>query len=174
MKTVMLSRRGLLVTTDSAHVPHAMPMFLPDWEGVQSWRGEFLLAVRIGRLGKNIAPKFSPRHIDGITVAMRLDTPDVASDKLQRLAIADNSLAMGQWESWEERQEFEICIHDGMECVTLTAQKVLETISHISHYTTLKTGDTICLATTLGQPLNPNDTVTATLNDKQVLSLRVK
>ncbi|MBR1889104.1 MAG: fumarylacetoacetate hydrolase family protein [Alloprevotella sp.] len=59
---------GYYILPDTALNRVGQPYFLPDFDGEQM--AFPMLAVRIGRLGKNISEKFSPRYIDAVAPAI--------------------------------------------------------------------------------------------------------
>lgn len=65
------------VLADSAANRNNRPMFVPDFAR-EGWVVEVLPAVRIGRLGKFIAPRFAHRYIQDILLTAFLHQPDGA------------------------------------------------------------------------------------------------
>ena len=63
------------VLADSAANRNNRPMFVPDFAR-EGWVVEVLPAVRIGRLGKFIAPRFAHRYIQDILLTAFLHQPD--------------------------------------------------------------------------------------------------
>ena len=81
------------VLADSAANRNNRPMFVPDFAR-EGWVVEVLPAVRIGRLGKFIAPRFAPRYIQDILLTAFLHQPD--GDPVAPLAcLFDGALTLG-------------------------------------------------------------------------------
>lgn len=71
---------------DSAINRNRLPVFIPDFAR-EGWRVELWLAARISRLGKFIAPRFSPRYIDGLSLCALL-SPAIPSGKSECESVA--------------------------------------------------------------------------------------
>lgn len=81
------------VLADSAANRNNRPMFVPDFAR-EGWVVEVLPAVRIGRLGKFIAPRFAHRYIQDILLTAFLHQPD--GDPVAPLAcLFDGALTIG-------------------------------------------------------------------------------
>lgn len=81
------------VLADSAANRNNRPMFVPDF-ALEGWVVEVLPAVRIGRLGKFIAPRFAHRYIQDILLTAFLHQPD--GDPVAPLAcLFDGALTLG-------------------------------------------------------------------------------
>lgn len=81
------------VLADSAANRNNRPMFVPDFAR-EGWVVEVLPAVRIGRLGKFIAPRFAHRYIQDILLTAFLHQPD--GDPVAPLAcLFDGALTLG-------------------------------------------------------------------------------
>lgn len=170
---------------DSAVVAGNTPMFLADFS--HQWAGEVSLAFRVGRLGKNIARKFAPRYIDGVTLALRAVALDLDAELQQQGAATglcgafDNGIALGRWLPVGPDQPLSA---DGIYKVSfegLTADIADEAadidtvLSLVSNYLTVKTGD-IVMPCRVGErfPLRPDTVVTATLGSEEVLRIKIK
>lgn len=81
------------VLADSAANRNNRPMFVPDFAR-EGWVVEVLPAVRIGRLGKFIDPRFAHRYIQDILLTAFLHQPD--GDPVAPLAcLFDGALTLG-------------------------------------------------------------------------------
>ncbi|MDE7442971.1 MAG: hypothetical protein K2M65_02290, partial [Muribaculaceae bacterium] len=78
MKAIYVDHNGapVAISPDSAVIPNRRPWFIPDFGG--EWAGKYLLAVRIGRLGKGIGLEFVNRYVDRVTVGVHPVPKDVA------------------------------------------------------------------------------------------------
>ena len=166
---------------DSAMILPGRPFFMPEWD--EGWTARLHPALRIGRLGKNIAPKFASRYYDGITLALRVSLPD--ETRLQGiLSGMDSTLVTGQWLGPD-------CAESGMTVSVATsmpsgADTVSETveidplraaadgiIAGVSEYMTLKMGDVILLpAIGPSIPLNEGARIDILADTRTIVSLR--
>lgn len=140
------SLEQITVIADSAIGRDVQPLFLPEGE----WDGRMAWAVRIGRLGKCVSPKFALRYVDGIAPAL-LTAP--APPVPAWAAIADGALIPGAWVSLDEAG------------ATLpgspSRDEIAAAVSDITRYATIKTGDIIVLSPSAPFPLAAGSTVTA-------------
>jgi len=95
MKVLLLDsidnpERGLRLAADSAWRPDRRPLFVP--EGAGSVALEPRTALRIGRLGKCIAPRHAARYIDAVALAM------VRADLDGAFILADDAIVLGPWQ----------------------------------------------------------------------------
>lgn len=179
MKTLMLAPEGLLVCTDSAHVPSGMPMFLPEGPEGCRWHGELMAAARVGRLGKNIAPRFAARHINAYALALRLCSPDLPPEDRPLLAAGDYALAVGSWaEPGNVGHDMPVQVAtDGADVITSTfpLEQVQSALCRLSRAMTLKSGDMVCVPLTVRPiPLRANMEVLAFSPDSDSLRLKAR
>lgn len=134
--------------SDSAITAPSRPVFIPDFD--TQWIAEFYLALKICRLGKDIAPKFAARYFDRFTVAMRLVPVGLLEDLRDArrpesaVSMFDNALTPGTWiEIPEKSDSVTVTVND----MTVTAEAfgrlAADAVSAISRFATLKTGDII-------------------------------
>lgn len=116
------------VMTDQCARAHRRPLFLPPGQ----WRCEIRPAVRIHRLGKAIAPKFARRYYNSIALANCL-LPVLPGDV--RHDMLDDAVVTGEW----------IGEDDFARAYSLDLDAVDSLLSHLSEWTTFKTGDLIIL-----------------------------
>lgn len=136
---------------DSAITAHARPVFVPDFDS--EWIAEFYLAVRISRLGKNIAAKFASRYYDAVTVAMRL-VPVTLNNELMAArrpngvaSMFDNALTPGLWLATGDvnpaADSVEVTVNEMTSRLSGLDHAIDESVEAVSRYATLKTGDII-------------------------------
>ncbi len=167
---------------DSTTLRSGQPFFVPGH--VSHYAVEPMLALRIGRLGMCIAPRFAPRYIDAATATFIVRPVDdnMRPTPLDGMAsLLDGSVFVGQWVPVRQGQEMpsvEWSHNDSRH--TLAGSEVVpspvDAITHLSKYCTLKMGDIVCLAP-LDNPLQPiaiGDRVAATVGDTQVLRNNIK
>lgn len=170
---------GVTLMTDSAAVRRGMPMFIPDF--AIGWELEVLPFFTVGRLGKSIPPRFAGRYLDGWGVAVRAvpeqPAPGAAGMVAGALAVNfDGALAAGD--------KFPVdlmCAADieaeGVGSIRLTPEDmhVADTVSLISRYMMLKTGDMILPCRTgLRVPVKLDTRLVCRLNGVPALSLKIK
>lgn len=133
---------------DSSLSRNRMPLFLPPhhrWECVT-----LAPAVRISRLGKYIAPRFARRYYDAIGLVARLRPCGEESPSAVDAAF-DSSIVVGEWIKLDDGSEWPeqltLAIGDGVTSREVTlplSQRVVDdTLSGLSEYFTVKTGDVI-------------------------------
>lgn len=190
MKAVILERQlhaalmlppSLTIVADSAITQSTRPIFLPDFDS--DWTARFHLAVRISRLGKNVAPKFGSRYYDAVTLVMQM-IPVTLVDELhasQRSAgmvgLFDNALVTGQWIPTDTIKNDTLSLSIGEADITIDALDTLasEAIAQVSSYATIKMGDLITVAQMpTGMALRSGSTLTCTLASTPCLSLRIR
>ena len=133
------------------------PYFVPDF--ASRFEARTATAVRIGKLGKGIAPRFASRYVDAAAPAVVF----VASDRLESLRCAglpwssalsyDRCLAIGKFQpmAYDEIAQCRcaVCLQaaDSAEPAVCYNEKstitLEETIAALSRDNTLKTGDII-------------------------------
>ncbi len=167
---------------DSTTLRSGQPYFVPAH--APHYAVEPMLALRIGRLGKCIAPRFAHRYIDAATatfIVRPLDDDMQPTSLLGADSLLDGSVFMGKWIAVEQGQEMpSVQWSWNNEQHTLNGSDVtpspVEAIAWLSQYCTLKMGDIVCLAPrhTVLQPIALGDWVTATVGGEQVLRNNIK
>ncbi|MDE6342449.1 MAG: fumarylacetoacetate hydrolase family protein, partial [Muribaculaceae bacterium] len=161
----------------------------PDFAG--KFTATPALAVRIGKLGKGIAPRFAGRYVDSVAPALLF----VATDLLQHLrgsglpwtrAVSyDRSLALGAFESRAldslKDCSVEVSLIDGAGTKTSSLRMregdrmLAATISAISRDNTLKTGDIILTGLSdKGLDVSPGAAVSLLLDGKEKLHFNIR
>lgn len=164
---------------DSAIVWPGHPLFLPDFD--DAWTGRVVLAFRISRLGKGIAPKFAGRYYDAMTLAL-IPRSLALQEELGRqcrptglCGCFDGAVVMGRW--------IDLPADDGavsvdVEGLSVTVESPLtaaaQAIAALSHYSTLKTGDILMpVALAAEFPLTRRREFKAALAGTEVLAVRL-
>ena len=142
------------------------------------------VAVKICRLGKSIPEKFASRYYDEVSLTVRLEPTEMLtalriSGEPDCLASAfDNSVQLGTWlPAAEVLGKEEISIECGELRIALTRDELAtdRAIAAISKYITLRTGDIVCPAATgIEIPVEVGTTITAGIDGKECVSMRVK
>ena len=172
---------------DSALILKGKPFFVPDF--AQRFDYETELVVCIDRLGKDIAPRFAHRYYSRVTVGIDFTARDL-QERLRRQGLPwdickgfDQGAAVGQWIDKTELPDIQD-LHFRLDIDQQTVQRghtadmlfrVDEIIAWCSRFFTLKMGDLIFTGTPAGVgPVHEGQRLTAFLEDRQVLDLRIK
>lgn len=167
---------------DSSLLFSGRPFFVPDF--AQSFVATPTIAVRTGRLGKCIAPKFAHRYCDALTAAFSLCACHSDSPQLKALDHAfDGAALIGEWvnlqdleDPWHELVELMV---DGdvvsSHCLADMRWPLTDMLAGVSSRCSIKMGD-VLLTGDAGQPvtLHPGNRLTATVAGKQVLDVKVR
>ena len=166
------------------------PYFVPDF--AECFEARTAIALRIGKLGKGIAPRFVHRYVEAIAPAVVF----VAADRLQQLRSGglpwtsalsyDRCLALGKFTSMEYddilRCGCSLTLHSGDDTVgnveftpEKSAPSLEETVSSISRDNTLKTGDILLLGVAgSGPKVSPGMRARLRLNGEPSLSFNIR
>lgn len=163
---------SLDIHPDSAMILPGRPLFMPEWG--EGWAGDVYVAVRIGRLGKNVGRKFASRYYDGVSLALHVNLPGADVDG-GVLSGMDSTLVHGDWLP-AETAAGAMTVGTGatsVECPALSGE-IEDAISRVSEYMTLKMGDIIMLpATGLKLALHEQSHLSLSVNGAEVLALKV-
>lgn len=169
---------------DSTLLRSNNPFFIPDFD--TEFVGIPSIAVRIDRLGKNIAPKFASRYYSEATMAVCV----VAKNLLKELSEAgkpwsravafDRSCLMGDFVDKNQLLESHIIeVKCGAEECRYEFDRINKSIddavSMVSSDNTMKTGD-IVLAAMMpeGIPFHIGDTLDIALPSGKLLTIRMR
>lgn len=175
--------------TPSAILQGGNPYFVPDFaSGFEAWPA---LAVRIGKLGKSVAPRFAYRYVEAVAPAVVF----AAADLLKRLreqgmpwtqAISyDRSLAIGKFRTldFELIADCECSLTlrpDGCDDKTILHRSAIrppleETIRAVSRDNTLKTGDILLVGLSgHGPEVKPGIRALLSLNGEESLRFNIR
>ena len=177
------------IISSAAILQGGNPFFVPDF--ASRFEARTALAVKIGKLGKGIAPRFAERYVDSVAPAILF----VATDLLESVkssglpwtpAISyDRSLALGKFFdiSLEECKNIDISI--SLECQgaslksTWNANSLMpaieDTIAQISRDNALKMGDIILLGiNNTGHEVRPDMRANLSINGNLSLAFNIR
>lgn len=178
---------SVYLMADSSLLKDGKPLFLPDF--ADKFIAHPALAVRINRLGKNIAKRFAPRYYDAVTVGLCIEAHDfsgsatIAYDDSVKNAF-DGSAVLGDFipvENCNLSDNTVLHLEQDGEVIseTLLSDMILDIdslIEELSKYFTFKIGD--ILFTGYRQdgafPLTINSTISGKLDSLEVLHFKVK
>ncbi|MDE6484998.1 MAG: fumarylacetoacetate hydrolase family protein [Duncaniella sp.] len=162
------------IVPDSALVLPGRPVFIPDLG--EGWQGQPVIALRVGRLGRDIAPAFASRYVDAVTVALRLHLPQVPADLSGGLLCGmDASLAPGAWIPVADLGDEPVHVTTPVADIEVDINSEIKSaVASVSRYMTLKMGDMI-LAAQAGDPVKlvAGQRVTASIDSREVLSVKI-
>lgn len=165
------------------------PFFVPDF--ASSFEARIALAIKIGKLGKGIAPRFAHRYIDSAAPALLF----VATDLLESLkstgrpwsqAISyDRSLAIGKFTNLSLEDCKSCMLAMSMESTELAfsaqwsadslSPGIEETIAAVSSDNTLKMGDIILIGIAdSGPQVNPEMRIHLYFNNSESLAFNIR
>lgn len=177
------------VISASSMLQGGNPYFVPDFDSTFEAHPAF--AIRIGKLGKSISPRFAHRYIDGIAPASMMIAKNLLG-QLQRCGLPwaqaisyDRSVAIGKFESiiMEElsQSQVSLTLTEGHSTAVQEQhaerlrQTIEDTIEAISRDNALKTGDIILTGITdTGLQLQPGQRLTMTLNGKESMRFNIR
>ena len=167
---------------DSSILFTGRPFFVPDF--AQGFVATPAIAVRTGRLGKCIAPKFAHRYWDAMTAAFSVCACQSDARQLTALDRAfDGSAILGDWVTVEDLDD---TLHEVVEvmidgsvvsshCLADMRWSVADMIAGVSSRCSIKMGDVIITGETArATALTPGNHLTASIGGKQVLDVKVR
>lgn len=151
------------IKPDSALLLNNKPFFIPDFSNNIHY--ELEVVVKINRLGKNIAERFSRRYYDEITVGIDFTARDIQAELKKRglpWGVSkgfDNSAVVGEFVSKEQFNKpiddlhFDLRMNDKVVQQASTSEMIHsidKIIASASRFFTLKIGDLIFTGTPAG------------------------
>lgn len=145
------------VIADSGLVTRGKPLFLPEWDS--DFRALPAVALRVGKLGKTIAPRFAARYIDGVSPAVILRGQDTLTRLLKRGmpltpalsfdgAAAVGSFAVNSLPDTPQDFTFRFSGHDILSFRQDIAPSAAKYLSRVSERNRLQTGDILLMPLT--------------------------
>lgn len=155
------------IIPDSAMVIQGRPVFVPDISS--GWTARCVAAVRICRLGRDIAPRFARRYVDAVTMAVRL----VSTDNDPLTSAVDSTFAPGQWTEIPD-EAAQITVNGvNLPAVNLN-DAITDAVAYVSRYMTLKMGDIITLGWAgASSDAKPGVKITAAINGLTTTEVRL-
>lgn len=178
------SRTNWYTMPDSSVLRSGNPFFIPDPDG--GYEAFASICLRVGRLGKSVAPRFADRYIDGWTMA----TAVIATRRLAELragglpwttaVVFDRSCMLGNLQPIDTLNQYDSFETEHAGSVSTYRPELLrlgiaETVSRISAENTIKTGDLILAG--LGEKgigLIEGSRLTIRTNDYNLLDINIK
>ncbi len=175
--------------SSSAILQGGNPFFVPDFADI--FEARLTLALRIGKLGKSIAPRFTNRYVDAVAPCSIMIAPDILYSLQQRglpwtQAISyDRALAIGKFIQFPFEQipnsKFHLCINDPENLAyfewsaNLISPAIDTTIHSLSQNNTLKTGDIILIGIAPSGPImKPGLRASLTFDNQILLKFNIR
>ena len=168
---------GVYLMADSSLLKDNKPFFVPDF--AERFTFAPTIVVHVCRLGKNIAKKFAQRYYDKLTVGFAVEAEGLdgsLKNAFDGAAILGDFIDLAALPA--EAIGYEVKV-DGSTCFT-GSTAMLNTdvdgiIEYVSRYMTLKIGDYIFVSRPQCEGvMTINTHITATLDGKEVINMKVK
>jgi 2-keto-4-pentenoate hydratase/2-oxohepta-3-ene-1,7-dioic acid hydratase in catechol pathway len=172
---------------DTALLKNNQPFYLPDFS--QDVHHEVEILYRIGKEGKNIAPKFAWKYVDGIGLGVDFTARDLQaklkakglpweiSKAFNHSAVVSEFLSVDTFSN-HNQITFELFVNEKLSQKGITSHMIfpLETlISYVSRFFTLKKGDVLFTGTPAGVgKVNIGDTLKGLLEGQEMFNFQVK
>ncbi|BAG83929.1 fumarylacetoacetate hydrolase family protein [Candidatus Azobacteroides pseudotrichonymphae] len=178
----------IFMKSDISLLKDGNPFYIPNFSSEIQYETE--IVIRIDRLGKNIARRFSHRYFKDVTIGIDITARDL-QQRFRESGLPwelcksfDNSAVVGTFIKIEELKcninqlPFHLNINNNTVQKGNTSNmifKVDEIIEYVSQFITLKIGDLIFTGTPVGTGnLNINDHLQGYIGDKMLLDFYVK
>ncbi|GIV41235.1 MAG: 2-hydroxyhepta-2,4-diene-1,7-dioate isomerase [Vicingaceae bacterium] len=172
---------------ETALIPKNQPFFIPDFSRDIHYEAE--LVIKICRTGKFIDQQFAHRYYNEITVGIDFTARDVQQElkkkglPWEKAKAFDWSAPVGMFVPITDLPDpsnihFKLFKNQQLVQDGKSSQMIFnfdQIVSYVSQFITLKIGDLIFTGTPSGVgKVEKNDLLTATLEGKEVLSLKIK
>lgn len=177
----------LFLKPDTAILLKKQPFFIPEFSDDVHHEVEIL--VKIKKIGKHIDRKFAHKYYDEIGLGIDFTARDLQKQlkekglPWEKAKGFDGAAVVGAFlpkNTFASVDDINFSLEKNGEVVqkgntALMLWKIDSLIEYISKYFTLKIGDIIFTGTPAGvAKVNPNDTLTGYIEDKEVFSIKVK
>ncbi|MAP54750.1 fumarylacetoacetate hydrolase family protein [Altibacter sp.] len=177
----------IFLKPDTAILLKKQPFFIPEFSNDVHHEVELLIKVK--KIGKHIDRKFAHTYYDEIGLGIDFTARDLQTQLKEKglpwekakafdgAAVIGNFLPKNEFKDVNNIQ-FQLkkngsVVQEGN--TSLLLWKIDELIEYVSKYFTLKIGDIIFTGTPAGvAKVNPNDTLTGYIEEKEVFSIKVK
>jgi 2-keto-4-pentenoate hydratase/2-oxohepta-3-ene-1,7-dioic acid hydratase in catechol pathway len=176
----------IFLKPDSAILPKKIPFFIPPFSDEVHYEVEIL--IKINKVGKHIAAKFSHKYYDEVGLGIDFTARDVQAKckekglPWEKAKAFDGSAVIGDFYPKEQfdldHLKFQlyknnILVQDGNSEAMLW--KIDDLIAYVSQYFTLKKGDIIFTGTPAGVgKVNENDELKGLIEGKEAFRLKIK
>lgn len=185
MKIIVIKENGAErsyhLMADSSMLVNNKPFFVPDF--APEFVMHAALAIRVDRLGKNIAPRFAHRYYQSVAACAVVEAKGIECNALDaRYSAFDgafmlgNAIAIADIVAPEGFKVEAFADENAADSTTLlTTQHIDAIVAEASEFFTLKMGDMIVVGSdTTGHKLNIGEHLSATVNKTDSLKMRIK
>ncbi len=177
----------IFLKPDTAILLKKQPFFIPDFSNEVHHEVEIL--VKIKKVGKHIDRKFAHKYYDEIGLGIDFTARDLQAElkskglPWEKAKSFDGAAVVGNFlpkTTFTSVNDINFSLKKNEKVVQkgntgLMLWKVDALIEYVSKYFTLKIGDIIFTGTPSGvSKVNPNDTLTGYIEEKEVFSIKVK
>lgn len=177
----------IFLKPDTAILLKKQPFFIPDFSNDVHHEVEIL--VKINKIGKHIDQKFAHKYYDEIGLGIDFTARDLQTElkdkglPWEKAKSFDGAAVIGNFlakDSFKDINDINFSLKKNAELVqcgnsSLMLWKIDSLIEYISKYFTLKIGDIIFTGTPSGVGrVNPDDTLTGYIEEKELFSIKVK
>ena len=174
----------MVLKGDSSLLNNRKPMFIPDW--THDLRFTPCIVLRVCRLGKNIAARFSNRYYDAIAPGADFVAHDVLAEARDkgcswlRATAFDYSLAVGEFDTdtTDMVYTWSLAHSDETETPFHSDELVIspeEAIHRVSEIMTIRQGDLIYIHKKIdARTICTNEILRATANQEEKLYCKIK
>ena len=178
----------LFMKPDTALLPPRNPLYLPDF--AQEFHYEVELIVKIGKMGKHIAPQFAHRYYDQIGLGLDITARDLQARlkaeglPWEKAKAFDNSAVVSsvflEKNAFKNLQDIHFSLKKNDEIVQQghTADMLWpidKLIAYISTFFTLKKGDLIFTGTPAGVgKMSIDDVFTGYIENQEMFKIKLK
>ncbi len=164
---------------DSSILLSNKPFFVPDF--APRFEMHPAIALRVNRLGKNVASRFAHRYYDSVAACVTAEASGEGVTGDARFTAFDGAVMLGNYHPVGEMPgsiETAVAINDEIVATASTARMALSfdrVIELVSTYFTLKMGDIIVnIDDSKSHELTIGENLTATIGGKPSLKIRIK
>lgn len=183
-KTLIYPEGLIRVLPDTALLSGGRPFFVPDLPGPVT--GHQAWGVRVSRLGRHIAERFSSRYYDAVTTGIcfeaeklleMLHTSETGGSAIAAYGF-DGAVSIGAWKALPEDNHLEGEIRTQAGTLSFTEEnwrkKADLAVSLLSRYFTLRQGDILLMKTRGRIEAEEDDHVAGWLQGERLLDFNIK
>jgi 2-keto-4-pentenoate hydratase/2-oxohepta-3-ene-1,7-dioic acid hydratase in catechol pathway len=177
----------IFIKPDSAVLPKEQDFYIPEFS--QEVHYELEVLVKIKKVGKHIDKKFAPNYYDEVSLGIDFTARDL-QEALKAKGLPwekakgfDGAAVIGKWvpkSNYEDLNNINFSLFKNQKQVqvgntSLMLWKIDEIIAYVSSFFMLKKGDVIFTGTPAGVgKISANDYLSATLENEELLSVKIK
>ncbi|MDR0907018.1 MAG: fumarylacetoacetate hydrolase family protein [Rikenellaceae bacterium] len=174
---------------DTALLRNNDPFYVPDWSERVDYECE--LVVKINRVGRAIEPRFAHRYYNEVGLGIDFTARDVQQEAIAKglpweqakafdrsAALSPEFIPLAELGGDVQNLRFDMRLNDEVKQQGWTGDMIFsvdELVAWVSRFVTLKMGDLLYTGTPVGVgPVSAGDTLTASLEGRQMLDFQIK